>query len=887
MHPPPLRPIFTSGRHLWLCIAVAGALALSTSATAARECARETPLPAEVHLIAPGAEVPEDIAWFAGIWSGEAEDERGSICTTLVVEEALTSGYAQVIFSMGTSAALHVRLPWFLRATGRVVDGELRVQLALPIPGVFPPTLTYRVAGQTLQGTHEGGDWRPGRATLTRLADESQVGCGPPTAGPLPPPSASGPRDRLTAADLLAPDSGHRPAFERRGLHQVILGPVHNAYFMPMGQAAPARHAFQGTVTVGFSHMFRARHGCTALGATMPGFTVAFFTQGEHLVPVVRGILEPPGTRMHGTLILSPGRVWSEPGDGGLSGASLPFVLIDGLAARNGLATFLYDDTRVSAWRFQIVQENVPWGDKYDGWDQAPMSYIPGPIADEEVLRAQFAAELQQQTPIRPWAELPAAVGAPGPENFDGDTAPADLRASGMIVDGVIYLRGCESRAGPYPYCRQMRHGVYSVTKSLGAAVTLLRLAQQYGDQVFDLKIKDYVTVTAAHDGWERVTFRDALNMATGIGENWPQREPNHPFADSNRSPKFFRWNKARTAQEKLDIGFSFGKYPWGPGEVVRYNDLNTFVLAAAMDSFLKRQAGPQRHLWDMMVTDVFRPLGVFQLPLRHTQEVAGERGIPLLGHGLYPTIDDLAKLTTLLQHGGQHHGQPLLSAARLAEALYRTDAKGLPSGWTGNRFGQGSYHLSFWSVPYRTATGCVFQIPHMLGAGGNIVMLLPNGLSSFRVTDGGEDSDVDTMVLAGEAIRPFPCPAESKKTPPAARQPLTASELRTELAGHTLYSDPTQMFAALGGGHLTRFAAADGVLYGIWKLEPDLDIRHDVGRWHITSDGHFCSQWHVWDSQRERCSAVYREGETFALELKDRFAKEVYRRVPGNPEGY
>jgi hypothetical protein len=887
MHPPPLRPIFTSGRHLWLCIAVAGALALSTSATAARECARETPLPAEVHLIAPGAEMPEDIARFAGIWSGEAEDERGSICTTLVVEEALTSGYAQVIFSMGTSAALHVRLPWFLRATGRVVDGELRVQLALPIPGVFPPTLTYRVAGQTLQGTHEGGDWRPGRATLTRLADESQVGCGPPTAGPLPPPSASGPRDRLTAADLLAPDSGHRPAFERRGLHQVILGPVHNAYFMPMGQAAPARHAFQGTVTVGFSHMFRARHGCTALGATMPGFTVAFFTQGEHLVPVVRGILEPPGTRMHGTLILSPGRVWSEPGDGGLSRASLPFVLIDGLAARNGLATFLYDDTRVSAWRFQIVQENVPWGDKYDGWDQAPMSYIPGPIADEEVLRAQFAAELQQQTPIRPWAELPAAVGAPGPENSDGDTAPADLRASGMIVDGVIYLRGCESRAGPYPYCRQMRHGVYSVTKSLGAAVTLLRLAQQYGDQVFDLKIKDYVTVTAAHDGWERVTFRDALNMATGIGENWPQREPNHPFADSNRSPKFFRWNKARTAQEKLDIGFSFGKYPWGPGEVVRYNDLNTFVLAAAMDSFLKRQAGPQRHLWDMMVTDVFRPLGVFQLPLRHTQEVAGERGIPLLGHGLYPTIDDLAKLTTLLQHGGQHHGQPLLSAARLAEALYRTDAKGLPSGWTGNRFGQGSYHLSFWSVPYRTATGCVFQIPHMLGAGGNIVMLLPNGLSSFRVTDGGEDSDVDTMVLAGEAIRPFPCPAESKKTPPAARQPLTASELRTELAGHTLYSDPTQMFAALGGGHLTRFAAADGVLYGIWKLEPDLDIRHDVGRWHITADGQFCSQWHVWDGQRERCFAVYREGETFELELKDRFAKEVYRRVLGNPEGY
>ena len=62
---------------------------------------------------------------------------------------------------------------------------------------------------------------------------------------------------------------------------------------------------------------------------------------------------------------------------------------------------------------------------------------------------------------------------------------------------------------------------------------------------------------------------------------------------------------------------------------------------------------------------------------------------------------------------------------------------------------------------------------------------------------------------------------------------------------------------------------------------------RHDVGTWHITADGHFCRTWHVWDGQRERCFAVYREGETFELELQDRFAKEVYRRVPGNPEGY
>jgi hypothetical protein len=278
---------------------------------------------------------------------------------------------------------------------------------------------------------------------------------------------------------------------------------------------------------------------------------------------------------------------------------------------------------------------------------------------------------------------------------------------------------------------------VASVTKSLAAAVTLLRLAQTYGDAVFELKIKDYVPVTATHDGWERVTFAHALSMATGIGDNWPQREPNHPFADELTAPNYFKWGRARTVAEKLAAGFAFGKYPWGPGEVLRYNDINTFVLAAAMDSFFKRQMGPQAHLWDMVVAEVFQPLGLFHAPALHIPDGEGGRGVPALWAGLHPTVDDLAKLTTLFQQGGQYQGQQLLSAAKVAEALYRTPTMGLPSGWTANRFGEGRYHLSFWSVPYRSPTGCFFQIPLMSGWGGNYVVLLPNGLSAFRIADG------------------------------------------------------------------------------------------------------------------------------------------------------
>ena len=57
---------------------------------------------------------------------------------------------------------------------------------------------------------------------------------------------------------------------------------------------------------------------------------------------------------------------------------------------------------------------------------------------------------------------------------------------------------------------------------------------------------------------------------------------------------------------------------------MLRYNSTQTFVLAAAMDSFLKRQAGPHAHLWDMVVAEVFQPIGIFHAPMLHTQETEG-----------------------------------------------------------------------------------------------------------------------------------------------------------------------------------------------------------------------------------------------------------------------
>ena len=361
------------------------------------------------------------------------------------------------------------------------------------------------------------------------------------------------------------------------------------------------------------------------------------------------------------------------------------------------------------------------------------------------------------------------------------------------------------------------------------------------------------------------MTFADALDMATGIGDNKPVREPNDPLADENR-PKMLRFLFKRSVREKLDIALSYGKYPWNRGEVLRYNTTQTFVLAVAMDAYLKRREGGSARLWDLVRTEVFGPVGVFHAPAMHTIETDGSPGVPLLGYGLYPTVDDVAKLATLLQQGGRHDGAQLLLGPKLAEALYRgSPGAGLPTG-SRNRFGEGRYHLSFWSVPYRTGSGCFFQIPYMAGFGGNLVALLPNGVTVFRFAD-GETFDLDSMILAGESLRPFCSPPAAASAPAPPAVPVTAAELAADFVGHAY---------VVGLGPQRLVFAPGGRLHG--SMGEDVD----VGAWEIRADARLCRRWHAWDGRRQRCYVVSRRDDVWELDVPERFTRVVLRRAPG-----
>jgi CubicO group peptidase (beta-lactamase class C family) len=487
-------------------------------------------------------------------------------------------------------------------------------------------------------------------------------------------------------------------------------------------------------------------------GRYFPGFSTEFFTYGDYLVPADREILPAGGENSRWRLIFSPGKVWSEPKDDGLSRASFPFVLVGQTSndAHNGLATFLYDDVRVSGFFFQITQETAAWN-RNDYWGQAALSYAPGSIEDEAAFQAEFAEELATQLDINPLSDLASRVDSEIVAAFDGGLAPEDISTSGLIMEEVIYLQPGATRYGQTPYDRYVRHGAFSVTKSMGAAVAMLRLAQKYGDEVFDLKIADFVEITAEHDGWQEVTFGNALSMATGVGDMERDRSSGYITADEDQD-KFLEWMDMDSAAEKLEGAFAYGNYDWGPGEVVRYNSITTFVLSAAMDAYLKSKEGPEADIWQMVEEEVYRPIGIFHSPIMRTREPDGSLGLPIFGYGLYPTVDDTAKISILYQNDGLHEGEQLLSRTKLAEALYQTDEQGLSTN-SPNQHGESRYLSSFWSVAHCAEAGDCYQVPYMLGYGGNIVVVLPNDVTVFRYAD-AHYYDPEPLIALGMAAR-------------------------------------------------------------------------------------------------------------------------------------
>jgi CubicO group peptidase (beta-lactamase class C family) len=545
--------------------------------------------------------------------------------------------------------------------------------------------------------------------------------------------------------------------------------PIDNRHFVASAGAASALEDFSGILKIPELPMNSIRGVITPhnLMGKKPGLfpatSISFFTSGEYLVPAVRDIVTVKDNESFWQIQVSPGRVWSEPLDHGYSRASFPFMLTShiGMESHNGLATFLYKGDSVSQLRYQLVQQSSPFlvaGDLFT-WNQVPVKYLAGPVEDEKALVQAFRIELAARLPIKPWAALTEQYAAVPFGNFESTIESDKTITTGLIIDDVIYVKPSRTRYGDFPYPEEMRHGVWSVTKSAFGLVCMLRIAQKYGDGVFDLKLKDYLDIPDEYDGWNKVTFGHALSMTTGIGTGTDNVNPNNItdgyLDDANDMADYNAWwYGVFSAKEKLPYVYRNRNHPWGPGEFVRYRDRDVYILSHALSNLLKEKEGPGASLSDMMSNEVYKPIGIHHMAFTRTVEEPGETDVPHFGWGLYMNVDDIAKVARLLHNGGRHSGEQLLSENRLKEALYQTDTRGLPTGRS-NQFGEKSYHMSFWHSPFKTDKGLEFSIPEMHGYGGMLVSLLPNGMTGFRLGNGGFVPH-EAMTDAAHSIRPF-----------------------------------------------------------------------------------------------------------------------------------
>lgn len=571
--------------------------------------------------------------------------------------------------------------------------------------------------------------------------------------------------DDVTHAGIHAP-FGFRTALKNAELLQPTdgsLDPVHYDNFLPVGQHRPARASFEGVLKVpNFKLLGRpSSHPKRAPGyIAAPGFQARFVTIGDQLVAADRGVLLDTMSE-DWSVILDDGRLWAEPGDGEQwSRASFPFTFVNHQSryAFNAVATFIYNANQISELRVQIAQESAPDGEKYDYWGQTQVTRSRRNFEDRKRIIQTFETLRARAFEVRPWRQLEEQYDAKILAGFEGPLAKKYITVAGLLVDNTVYVQACLTRFGPHPYCRSIRQSVYSITKTLGATISMLYLAEQFGEEVFRARVLDYVTVDAQHDGWHDVTFGDLLNMSSGVGDLKP--EIVDEYVDTSRTATSARFFTAPSAAEKLERIAELKNYPWGPSEVFRYQDTDFFTLSAALDGYVKARLGPDADLWETLTRNVFEPLGIGQLPVLRSLEPDGKPGVPLFEAGAYPTFEQALKLGRLIQNQGRFEDKQLLHRELTARAANHVTDRGLRTRWRYHNGVETYYEMGLWLTPYVHYDKCAGRLPFMVGFGGNYVGLMPNNIIAFRFADGWDDDkktwDNQGLQTVSNNIRPF-----------------------------------------------------------------------------------------------------------------------------------
>lgn len=544
----------------------------------------------------------------------------------------------------------------------------------------------------------------------------------------------------FAAALALATFARAEPSFARTDLtRDRLMGAATNAELTPMAAFAPSAdattptHSFHGRLSfapsvTGFRlhrDTFNSDRDPTLQVRTLPHFAFDLVQDGGTLIPMQRGPV--PSDHPSWDYALEPGRVWNEAGDGGMSRAALPFALIETNAncTHNGVLTFLFDASgAISNVAWQIASETCAYF-QFDAWGGGAATYVPNSDRAAALIAA-FRQERSTRMPTRPLSALASDYPSIDISAFasPADVAPNNLTTFGLVANGIHYLGGCDTRAGPYPFCEALLVPSYSLAKSLVGGLGLMRLELLHPGAMGAL-VSEHVPQCSR---WHGVSFENALDMATG------RYRSSEDQADENAmtSSRFFL---SLTHAAKINIACTRFPRREAPGRRWVYHTTDTYVLGAAMADFWRDRHGANADFFnDVLVEGIYEPLHLSPA-IRATRRTLDDVHQPFTGWGLTLTRDDIAKLGAYLATPSE--GDALVAPGPLAAALQRDpNDRGLVAGGESLRYNNG-----FWAYNAQAALNCAdpVWIPFLSGFGGVLVALMPNGVVYYFVSDGGD----------------------------------------------------------------------------------------------------------------------------------------------------
>lgn len=515
--------------------------------------------------------------------------------------------------------------------------------------------------------------------------------------------------------------------------------PLPMAEFTPPTDANPAAGRFTGTLTL----VDTDKHGDVTivhdpleLAAErldsirhLPAFEFSFVQRGGDLVPVRRGVIRTE--HPYWEYVLQPGQVWSEPGDGPWSRAAVPFSLQERSAncTHNGMLTWLFDNSgMVSRVAYQISSETCGYL-QVDMWGVVPATFEPREVAGADAAISRLDTYRAARLPVKPIARLADDYPGVEPQNIGAvnGVRTEDMTVYGLVVDGVNYRGGCQTRHGPYPICDALALPSYSTAKSIFAGVALMRMEKRHPG-IAAQSIASLIP-ECPPERWNDVSLEHALDMATGNFKDtgWDVDEDSIPhviFLDDD------------THATKIAFACTHFERRAEPGSKWVYHTSDTYILGTAFRNYVTKQHDASVDIYEHAIAGpIWGHLNLSPL-LDDTKRTYDEAAQPFAGYGLTYEADDIIRIARWLsQRNAEIGGEPVLDEDMLAASLQRdANDRGLPTGVPALRYNNG-----FWGYNAATVLECDADvwIPFMSGYGGIAVVMLPNDTIYYYFSDG------------------------------------------------------------------------------------------------------------------------------------------------------